>query len=795
MAIRSRRGSLYPAIVLEEGMELGLDGLEWERIVERLGRDPNHFEASLFATLWSDRVSFKSSKAIIEASEINQGNLVPLLGSTLRIFNLDENNQLVLRISHQNKLCDIDPAYGAEAALDQALLELTALGATPLVGLGMGRFGNHEKLDQQRRFKQLIKGLSGFGNKFGIPILGGDYYFHKRYDKAPLVNTGVLGIVQNKKEPRSGKLPYESPILYVGAKTGFDIIDKSAVYKSERKATIPIGDPLVASRLIRASRESLEKGVAEEIIVVGAGGLAVASFNMSTRLGQPILLDVDRVPLRQDSLKPLEIILSESADRLLIVTRPEKHRELNNILYKWDLASVRVGEVNDADGIEYYWNHYKIADIPFHFAVSGALSKTINTVKFPPMLKRAERDNSAIDFKKKKKMEQDDWTLVREVNLKAEIASREKVLPIPSNLEDTCLDLLANPNLSSKQPIFSSFDQLVGGRSLLKAGMDAGVVKINSATNGVSSTEALAITLTSNSLYVMMEPYLGTVQTIAEAMRNLASVGARCIGISTCLNFGNPNRYLDICDLSEAIRGLGDASRIWDIPVMSEEVSLNNGDDNNPVMPTPVILALGAIKKIDQMMSPTFKTKGDCIFLLGRTKNEIGCTEYAQYVHKQINNLVPDIDFAKEKKRCEDIVDLVESGLIVSCHDLARGGLSLALVECCLLRDRPIGANLELYNATVPEERDAPLRPDSYLFSETSSRFLVSCKESNREQLLEFLQAREIQIGGEGIVGGKSVKIHGAVDIDLPLSTTYKLWVHRLESYLHSNKNDNNLNT
>jgi phosphoribosylformylglycinamidine (FGAM) synthase-like enzyme len=793
MAVRSRRVSLYPPITLEEGLQLGLDAIEWESIVDRLGRDPNHFESSVFATLWSDRISFKNSKALLEAANIEHGDLVPLLGSSLRILNLDENTQLVLRIAQQNKLCDIDPGFGAEGSLDQALLELTALGATPLVGLGVGRFGNPERLNQQQRFKRLIKGLANFGNRFGLPILGGDYYFHKRYNKAPLVNTGVLGIINSKREERKNKLPYGSPILYVGAKTGFDILDKSSIYNCERNTTIPIGDPLAASRLIRASKEALEKGLAEEIIVVGAGGLAVATFNMSTRLGQPILLDIDRIPLRQEGLKPLEIILSESADRLLIITSGEKHRELNNVLYKWDLTSTRVGEVNDADGIEYYWNHYKVADIPFHFAVGGVISKTIDVVKFPPMLKRAERDNGANDIRRKKKMEQDDWTLIREVNLKAELSTKEKVLPIPSNLEDTWLDLLANPNLSSKHPIYSSFDQLVGGRSLLKAGMDSGVVRIGNKSS--NSEQALALSVTSNSLYVMMEPYLGTVQTIAESMRNLASVGARCIGLSTCLNFGNPSEYRDICDLAEAVRGLGDASRIWNIPLMSEEVSLGNGDENNPVMPTPVVIGLGLIADDKNLMSPTFKNKGDIILLLGHTKNEIGCSEYAHYVHKQVNNLVPDIDFAKEKKRCDDIVDLIETGLLQSCHDLGRGGLALALVESCLLRDRPIGAALNILEAVVPEERNAAVRPDSYLFSETSSRFLVSCKAEDIEKVKEFLLSKDIHIGAEGEVGGKNIEVSGAISIKLPLSTTYKLWVHRLESYLYSANKDNSLNS
>jgi phosphoribosylformylglycinamidine synthase subunit PurL len=788
MAIKLRRGMLYPPILMEEGLALGLDDAEWEKIIERLGRPPNHFECSIFAALWSDRVSFKNSTALIDAADFNYQTLQDLPGSSLKLLTIGDT-LLALRISQQNFLCAVEPFYAAQAALDSALQELTAAGATPIAVLPMGRFGHHELLTNQRHFRKLVQGLASFSNKFGIPVLGGDFYFHPSYNKAPLINCAVIGILPGNKVKDEKPIPWQSPILYVGAKTGNEQnISLDQIHNKQPISSIPMGDPLLSGKLLNACAEALASGAAEEVVVVGAGGLGVAAFNLATRIGKPVLIDIDRIPLRTELKEPLSILLSESADRVLLLARPNKHRDLNKILYKWDLNSTRIGEVNDADGIEFFWNHYLVADIPFQFAVRGAVQRTMDVVKFPPMLKRSEKATLGENQKRRARKEQDEWSLIREVNLKAETDQEDRQLICPKNLEDVWLDLLANPNMSSKLAVFSGFDQMVGGRTVSRSGGDSAVLRLHLEKLNENNAQALASTIVSNSLYVKMEPYLGTVQTIAEAMRNLAATGATPLSISCCMNFGDPSRYREVCDLAESIRGLGDASRIWNLPIMSEEVSLENGTEGSPVMPTPVILGLGVIQDVRKRCDISFKTKGDRIFLLGETKNEIGCTEYAHYIHKKVNTLVPDIDFELEKRRCMDIIELVQSGVLASCHDLGKGGISLSLIESCLVRHRPIGAHLKLIQTTVPSEGDAPLRPDSALFSESSARFLVSCSEENVDALITFCDKRSIPVTAEGTVGGKSIIIEGLVDIELPLSTTYKLWIHRLESYLASER-------
>ena len=780
MAIKVRRGHLYPQIKLEEGLRIGLDETEWERIVDRLGRNPNHFEAKIFAALWSEDVSNKSSSELLKTIKLEYDNVKTATGSPLGLVELSNGQYLALRAINNNKQTEIDAFYGSQTAIDGAIEELASVGAKPLALLNLFRFGNYDLIKNKKLFQGAAQGSSLFTNRLGVPFVGGNLYFHERYNAAPMVNSAVVGLLDSDNALEPKDVPIGSSVLYVGAKTGRDgLTKKSQNNSSSSSKLLKMGDALLSSKITSACAEAIEKGCLNELVAVDRGGLAVACFDISQRIQKPILFDIDRIPLREEIEEPIDIILSESSERVLMITNRENHRELNKVLSKWDLESFKIGEVNDSDGIEFYWNHYLVADIPFQFALDSSSKKTFDVVKFPPMLKRTSNLDDSNKQRKNKRKVVDEWSLVREVSRTKQELEDIKELDCPKNLEDIWLDLLANPNLCSRTPLFEMYDQVVGANTIQKPGGDAAIMRLK-------SNSALAVTLSSNSLYVMMEPYLGTVQTVAEAMRNIASVGARPKALATCMNFGFPSNYRDICDLSEAIRGLGDASRIWDIPIIQKEVSLFNGKKGSPCMPTPGILMAGELENREHYCSQNFKTKGDIIFLVGKTKNEIYCTEYSNYYHKYVNKLVPDINFKKEKKTSNFIVSLIEAGLLNSCHDVASGGLAITLSECCLTRSpRPIGATLEI----EPQEFETPagmipLRPDSALFSESSARFLISCSVEKEEQVLRKCHENGIEISGFGVVGGSAIKITGAADVSLPLSTTYKLWSYRLQYLL-----------
>ncbi|MCB0323280.1 MAG: hypothetical protein KDD69_06880 [Bdellovibrionales bacterium] len=817
MAIKVRRGKLYPPVEPEQAFALGLDEVEWDKIVDRLGRPPNQFECHIFATLWSEAVSNKSSAALLQAIDSAHAEVKTIPGSKVGLIDIGKGTMLALRIVSNNKPTYLEPFYGAQTAMDGALEELTTVGARPLGLLNMLRFGNYDFIRNQRLFQGVVDGISAFGMKYGVPIVGGELYFHDRYNGEAMVNSGVVGVLHSTNALQVKEVAYNSPVLYVGARTGLDGLkhhsaEGEAILSGEKieRETLKISDPLLANRLVNACAEAIEAGVLTELVAVGHGGLAVACFDLSSRINRPVLLDIDRVPLRVDSMEPLDIILSESSERVLMITEKKKHRDLNRILHKWDLESVKVGEVNDADGIEFYWNHYQAADIPFLFAVEGAEKKSYEVVQFPPMLKRSAKTDDADKIRRRKRKVEDEWSLIREVALSKEQDDEEREIDCPKDLEDTWLDLMANPNLCSRSSMYRLFDQVVGANTVQRPGGDAAILRLRrfeaagvkvdldeledqlhdgppNGTNGHGREpeRAIAVTLDSNSLYVSMEPYLGTVQTIAEGMRNLAAVGAVPVGLAYCMNFGNPESYKDVCDLAESIRGLGDAAKIWNIPILSKQITLGHGSEANPILPTPAILMAGLIDDLQQTCTIGFKSKGDSILLLGLTENEIGCSEYASYSHKFVNRLVPDIDFEKERAVCELIVRLIRRGLLRSAHDLSGGGLAAALTESCMARTRPIGCVFHIDDQVFETPNGpVPLRRDAALFSETSGRFLISCSARHEEQIARLCDEAGVPITGRGKVGGKMIQVEGAAEVELPVSTTYKLWVHRLESLL-----------
>ncbi len=781
MAI-TNRGKIYPPVEFKYASSTyGIEDVEWERIVDRMGRNPNDMECAIFAMLWSESYCNKSSASILESIKREYPNVIKIPGSRVGLVKISEKEYLVSRIIANNEQSYIDSYYGSQACLDMALTELTAVGAKPLAVLNLLRFGSSEQIQNQKLLQGAVNGISNYCNKFGIPSIGGELYFHKQYNMSTMVNCAAIGILKTDFALTREKPPFGSSLIYVGAKTGRDgmpLIKKPGdmtLIETKNKKTLKNGDPLLAERLISACAEAISQGLLRDVVSAGVGGLGTACFDLAARINNPIKLDIDRIPLKVEGLNAKEILLSETSERLMAIATKGEHRKLIDVFHKWDIESTVVGQVADSDGMEFYWNHYQAADIPFQFALGGSTQKHYQVVKFPPMLRRNDSQEAADAIRKRKRKVQDEWSVVRDSTEGKDIHTGE--INRSTNLEDTWLDLLANPNLCSRAPIYQLFDQSIGLNSLITAGADSAVLRLK---DKEKPNRALALSLDANSLYVGMEPYLGTVQTIAESMRNLAASGAKPIGLATCLNYGNPGNYKEVCELSESIRGLGDAAKIWNIPILSEFISLFNGTDAYPTLPTPAILSIGLIEDVKTICSISFKNRGDKIFLLGTTLNEIGCSEYGSYCHHQVNRLVPDINFDLEKRTCDLICALVENGLLQSAHDISSGGLALTLAESCLSSEKPIGATLNLEHTLEPKE----FRPDAMLFSETSARFLVSFKPENEEKIRELCFQHKIPVTAEGSVGGRDLVFTGAVDCSIPLPTAHKIWTKRLNTLL-----------
>lgn len=783
------RGRLYPPIGFDDARRYGLDEVEWERIVDRMGRNPNDMEAAIFAMLWSEAYCNKSSASLLDTIAREDSRVVKIPGCRVKLIPIGDNEYVAIRVISNNHQSYVDSYYGVQTAMDMALTEMSTVGATPLAILNLFRFGNSEQIANQRLFQNAAAGVSAYSNRFGLPVIGGDLYFHQQYNYGTIVNSAAVGVVTTDHPLERQRPAVGSPILYVGAKTGRDGLVKEAkddygLFAEKRRVgrTIKMSDPLLANRLIAACVEAMHAGVLRDLVSASVGGLGTACFDLASRIGNPISLDIDRIPRKVENMSPKEILLSESSERLLVLATKGEHRKLVDIFHKWDIDSLMVGQVIDADGIEFYWNHYMAADIPFSFAMGGSIQKHYEVVKFPPMLRRTDNLGEDADaIRRRKRKIQDEWTVVRDV------AEKKQELAITidraTNLEDTWLDLLANPNLCSRRPIYRLCDQVVGLNAVVRNGGDAGLLRLKEdgikrfrREDGTRPKKGIAVTLDANSLYVGMEPYLGTVQTIAEAMRNLAAVGARPLGVAYSFNFGDPGRYKEVCDLSEAIRGLGDATKIWNIPILSEHINLYNGTEGNPTLPTPAILMAGLVNDVNRTSSVPFKDRGDRILLIGKTQNEIGCSEYGWFSHHQINRLVPDVNFELEKQTCECVIQLIEAGLLRSAHDLSSGGLALAFTESCLAGERPIGATLSIEDTLDAKD----FRSDVMLFSETGARFLVSCLPEDEEKVRELLAEHKVPVTGEGTVGGRDIVVEGCVEVTIPLSTAYKVWSRRL---------------
>ncbi|MFN8389601.1 MAG: AIR synthase related protein [Bdellovibrionota bacterium] len=793
MAIAGR-GKIYPPVDFKHAStNYGLDETEWERIVDRIGRNPNDMECAVFAMLWSEAYCNKSSASLLDTIPREDERSIRIPGSRVGLIDIGRGEYAAVRVVANNTQTYVDSFFGAQTAIDMAVTELTSVGAKPLAILNLLRFGPSDQIANQRLLQGAVFGISEYANRYGIPAVGGELYFHPQYKLGTIMNTCALGIVKSDHALTRQKPPPGSLVIYVGSKTARDGLPKRQkdsevnlflTNKRDQK-TMKAGDPLLANRMISACAEAVAAGVLRDVVSAGVGGLGTACFDLAARINNPIRLNIDRIPLKVPNMTPKEILLSESSERLLAIATKDEHRELINIFHKWDIDSLAVGQVIDADGIEFHWNHYMAADIPFQFAMGGSIQKHFEVVKFPPMLRRSDSQDAIDAMRKRKRKVEDEWTVVREATEGTQVYTGE--ISQSTNLEDTWLDLLANPNLCSRRPIYQLFDQAVSLNAVIPAGGDAAVLRLKpdgrthkSAADPDLPKRALAVSVDSNSLYVGMEPYLGTVQTVAEGMRNLAASGARPIGIAHCLNFGDPGRYKEVCDLAESIRGLGDASKIWDIPILSEFVSMFNGSEGNPILPTPTIMSIGLIDDAEKICGIQFQNRGDKIFLLGTTLNEVGCSEYGFYCHHQINRLVPDINFDLEKRTCQLVCELIGKGLLKSAHDVSLGGLTIAFSECCLAGERPIGARLNLENTLDPKE----FRPDALLFSETSARFLVSFLPEDETAVRELCLQYRIPVTGEGEVGGRELRIEGAVECELPLSTAYKIWLRRLSLLL-----------
>jgi phosphoribosylformylglycinamidine synthase subunit PurL len=733
---------------VETASKLGVNQEEFEMIIDILGRVPNFTELSIFSVMWSEHASYKNS--------IKWLKTLPREGKHLLVEAGEENAGLVdigndlaccFKIESHNHPCAIEPYQGAATGVGGINRDIFTMGARPVAQLNSLRFGNIEDDRTKWLMKGVVKGIGDYGNAFGIPVVGGEVFHDESFSINPLVNAMSVGIVKNGETASALADGVGNPVYIVGSATGKDGIHgatfASADITEDSADDIPsiqVGDPFQEKLLLEASLEVIKSGTVVGIQDMGAAGIICSTSEMSARGEKGMRVDLDKVPLRQQNMEPFEILLSESQERMLIVVEKGKEEVVEKIFDKWDLNCKIIGEVIDKDRLEFYMNGELVADVPASNLVLGGGA---------PVYDREYKEPAYYqEFKK--------------FNIDS--------VPEPENLKGVAMKMLENPNVASKRWVYHQYDSMVGTNNMsTNFPSDAGIVNLK------GTNAALAVTVDCNSRYVYADPNIGTQIAVAEAARNVVCAGAEPSAITNCLNFGNPYNPEVYWQFVEAIKGMGKSCEKFGTPVTGGNVSFYNQSqiENKvePVYPSPVIGMLGLVEDKNKIMTLAFKEKGDMIFLVGKSKNDISQSEYLVSHHKIKNSPAPWFDLDFEHQIQKAISDVISRKYVRSAHDVSLGGLFVTLVESAIPRE--LGFDITT---------DAEIRTDAFLFGESQSRVIVTVSQSRETEFIDYMLENKIPFSTLGHVTKGELRID---DISYGfIQDTQKIYDTAIEKHL-----------
>jgi phosphoribosylformylglycinamidine synthase subunit PurL len=733
-----------PRVTAELIASHGITPDEYQRIVQILGREPNYTELGVFSVMWSEHCSYKSSRQYLKNLPSEGAHVLHGPGENAGVVDIGDGLAVAFKMESHNHPSFIEPYQGAATGVGGILRDIFTMGARPIASLNSLRFGSIDHPRTPYLVAGVVAGIGGYGNCIGVPTIGGEVYFDDCYNANILVNAFTLGITKKKRIHTGLAKGAGNPVMYVGSKTGRDGIHGATMAsesfsedKEQRRPTVQVGDPFTEKLLLEACLELMECDYLIGIQDMGAAGLTSSSTEMAGRGGAGIELDLSAVPLREARMTPYEILLSESQERMLLVAKAGTEAEIKRIFDKWDLDAVVVGRVTDDNQFRALFNRVEVARIPV-----GALTK-----EAPVYHRPAERPKSQDD------LEQLDLSVIAE----------------PKDLGATLKLLLASPNIASKEWIYRQYDYYVRSNTVVAPGADAAVVRVKGTDKG------LALTVDGNSRYCYLDPYVGGALAVAEAARNLACVGARPIGLTDCLNFGSPETPAVMWQFARVIQGMRDACIALKVPIVSGNVSFYNETDGIPIYPTPTIGMVGLLPKVERVITPWFKAAGDVVVLLGRTREELGGSEYLKVVHNLVKGTPPWIDLKLEQAIQNCCIDAIERGILRSAHDISDGGLAVALAECCIGgADKPLGVRIEMREM---------IRGDALLFSESQSRIVVSLQEKDLVQLQEIASGQGVALQVIGAVGGSRLSIQPI--LQLPVDELRSIWSSALGDRLH----------
>ncbi|SHF82260.1 phosphoribosylformylglycinamidine synthase subunit PurL [Ornithinibacillus halophilus] len=710
--------------------EMGLTDQEYDMIKRILQRRPNFTETGIFSVMWSEHCSYKTSKPLLKKFPTKAPHVLQGPGEGAGIIDIGDNQAVVFKIESHNHPSAVEPYQGAATGVGGIIRDVFSMGARPIALMNSLRFGNLTSERVKYLFSEVVNGIAGYGNCVGVPTVGGEVQFDDSYEDNPLVNAMCVGLINHDEIQKGIAAGVGNSILYAGAPTGRDGIhgatfasDDLAEDSAKDRPAVQVGDPFMEKLLIEACLEVIHSDALVGMQDMGAAGLTSSASEMASKGGTGVEMDLDRVPQREQNMNAYELMLSESQERMLLVVKKGREQEIIDIFNKYGLEAVNVGQVVEEKVFRIKQHGDIQAEIPV-----DALAEEAPVYHMPS----------------------------KEANYYKEFQNIQCNVPVVENHASVLKELLQQPTIASKEWVYDQYDSMVQTNTVVAPGSDAAVIRIK------GTEKALAITTDCNSRYIYLDPETGGKIAVAEAARNLICSGARPLGLTDGLNFGNPTNPEVFWQMEKSVEGMSEACKVLDTPVISGNVSLYNQSKGKAIFPTPIVGMVGLHESVNHIASSYFQEAGDLIYVVGETKQEFGGSELQNLLNGQYTGKAPEIDLDIEKKRQTQILQAIQRGIIASAHDVSEGGLGVALAES-VFNEKGLGFEVDISgDMTVA------------LFSESQSRFLLTIKPEQREQFEEMVEDATLigNVTSDGMMKFQSE----SVSIKESVEELYMLW-------------------
>ena len=705
---------------VELSQELGLSASEYEKIKTRLGKEPNYTELGLFSAMWCEHCSYKNSKKVLRLLPTEGKNVFLTAGENSGGVSIDDEYAVVFKVESHNHPSAIEPYEASATGGGGCIRDIFTVGARPVFLLSSLRFGSISDERTRFLFKEVARGFTDYANAVDLPAIAGEVYFDPSYQGNPLVNAMVVGLLKKENIIKARAEAVGNLVIIAGGATGRDGVEGASFASSgldesaeAKKGAVALGDPKIGKRIREACLELAEKRLVVGMQDMGAAGIVCSTSEICAKSGMGMEIDIALVPRKEEGMTPYEVMLSESQERMLLIVDPARLEDVKAVLTKWDAIFSVIGKVIDGGMLRVKEGGKVVAEVPAKALVDAP---------------EYERDSSEPGYLRETR----DFDQTR--------------VKAPEDYTQVLSTLLASPTIASKEWIAQKVDPKLTTPLCVPCGNDAGVY------HSKKEDIVLAATIDGNGLYCYLDPFVGGAIAVAEAARNLTCAGARPLGVTDGLNFGDPFNPEIYWQFKNVVMGIAEACKFLDIPVVSGNVSFNNENPSGPIYPTPVVGMVGVVDDVKNVTSADFKNEGDVILLIGENKEELGGSQYLNIIHDLRKGTAPELDLEREKNVQCAVREMIEQGLVASAHDCAEGGLAVTVAESCILGGRGAQVNL----------RDR-IRPDALLFGETQSRIIVSAPPESQQKIEDLCKAHSAPCTLVGTVQGDALVINDTI--------------------------------